>query len=301
MSGFVALANPVAGRGDAPRRAAGVVRALRDAGAAAADVHVTTGLDDARARVRLALAASPATVVVAAGGDGFVGAVAGAVAGAGGALGIVPAGRGNDFARALGLGEGEGAREAADRLLRVPERRVDLLEAGGRLVAGSVATGIDAAADARVDAARGLRVPAPLAYRLAALGSLVAWRPPVYEVAVDGGGSVSTRGYTVVVANAATYGAGLRVAPAARVDDGELAVVIIAAFPRRRFPRLLAELKTGAHVGWPEVTVLRGRSVTVAARGAPAARADGEPLGALPLTVRVRPGLLRVRGAPHED
>ena len=286
--GFVLLANPAAGSGGAPRRAEAVARLMRAAGAAA-EVHVTADLPDASARARVA--AEGGAVVVAAGGDGTVGAVAGAVTREGGVLGIVPAGRGNDFAGELGL---PGDDEALARvLLGDRERAVDVLEVAGRTVVGSVATGIDAIADARVHA--GSRLPAAAAYPLAALRSLAGFRPAAYAVELDG--TVAARGpaYTVVVANAARYGANLRVAHGALLADGQLDVVVIGAFPHRRFPRLLREMRTGAHLARADVTSLRGRTVTVTADRPLQARGDGEALGALPLTVTVRPGALRIR------
>jgi diacylglycerol kinase (ATP) len=289
---FLVLANPVAGRGDAPRRAAAVARELRAAGERA-ELVVTRDLDHARVRAREAGGA----VVVAAGGDGFVGAVAEQVAASQGVLGVVPAGRGNDLARALGVSDDDDPDTLARGLLAHEEqRRVDLLGVGDRLVAGSVATGIDAAADAWVHGRRAGRLPAQVAYRVAALRSLLRFRPPVYDVRLDGAPALRARAYTVVVANAASYGAGLRIAPGARVEDGLLDVVVIGAFARRRFPGLLAALRTGAHTAWPEVTLLRGRSVRIVADAPLAARADGEPLAPLPIDVEIRPGTLQVRG-----
>ncbi len=288
---FVLLANPVAGSGAAPRRSEAVASALRAAGARAT-VHLTAGLADARAGA--SSAAADGAVVVAAGGDGLVGAVAGTLAAEGGVFGVVPCGRGNDFARELALPDDDAG--LARVLLAPGERRVDVLDVAGRIVVGSVATGIDADADARVH--RRPRVPVGLAYRLAALRSLAAFRFPTYTVTVDDGEPLRVPAYTVVVANGRAYGAGLQVAPGAVVDDGRLDVVVIGAFSRRGFPRLLEQLRTGAHLARDEVTALRGRTVTVAADRPLHARADGEALGALPLTVSVRPGALRVRSGP---
>ena len=290
---FVLLANPAAGTGAAAGRAEAVARLVRAAGAAA-DVHVTADLPDARARA--SAAAAGGAVVVAAGGDGTVGAVAGVLAREGGVLGIVPAGRGNDFAGELGLpGDAEGL---ARVLLGGGERSVDVLEVGGRTVIGSVATGIDAVADARVHARS--RLPAAAAYPLAALRSLVGFTVPLYAVTVDGAPALRCAAYTVVVANAARYGGNLRIAHGALLADGELDVVVIGAFPRWRFPRLLRELRTGAHLERPEVTTVRGRTVTISADRPLRARGDGEALGAVPLTVTVRPAALRIR-APSVD
>jgi diacylglycerol kinase family enzyme len=97
------VVNPVAGSGRALRLLPAVTAAL-DAAGAAYEVIESASLSNAReldaegARLGHAVVA-----VVAVGGDGTVGALAGQVAGAGGTLAIMPADRGNDFARVLGI------------------------------------------------------------------------------------------------------------------------------------------------------------------------------------------------------
>ncbi len=91
----------------------------------------------------------------------------------------------------------------------------------------------------------------------------------------------------MVVANSAYYGKGMKIAPDAALDDGLLDVVVIEAASKLSLMRSLPKVYDGAHVALPEVTVLRGRRVEVAAdAGARDARVpvggDGEPLGALP-------------------
>lgn len=286
MRRFTALVSPVSGGGRAPERFAVVARLLREAGAEVA-VETTRGLDHAEEAA--ARAAERGDVVVAAGGDGLVGRVAGALAGSGAALAIAPCGRGDDAARELGIPRDPAA--LARTLLTAAPREIDLLEANGRLVLGSVYAGIDAAANELVN--RGSRVPARVVYPYAALRSLGTWGFPAFAVQA-GGGSRRMRAYTVVVANTGSYGRGLRVAPGARPDDGLLDVVVIERFRRRGFPGLLREMASGAHVRRPEVSVVRGPEATIAADAPLVAYADGEPLGPLPVRIRVRERALRV-------
>lgn len=97
-----------------------------------------------------------------------------------------------------------------------------------------------------------------------------------------------------MAANSAYYGSGRMIAPGARVDDGMLDVVLIAAAPRRLFFALMNELKTGRHLARPEVRVLRGRTVRIEADRAVPWGADGEVDAVLPVTARVLPGALRM-------
>jgi diacylglycerol kinase family enzyme len=105
---------------------------------------------------------------------------------------------------------------------------------------------------------------------------------------------------TVVVANSAFYGKGMRIAPDARLDDGLLDVVVIAAASRRALVRSLPTVYDGRHVDLDEVIVLRGRRVELSADAGPVpVGGDGEPIGVLPgpeapAVAEVLPGALTV-------
>ncbi len=203
-------------------------------------------------------------VVVSVGGDGMLSSLAGLVSAAGGTLGVVPAGRGNDFARMLGLPDEPEA--VAALLLDGEVRKVDLLAlslpgSAERIVAGSVYSGVDARAGELVDRAH--RLPRKAQYPYAALRALATYSPARYRVSVDG----TVREYdaaTVVVANSAYYGSGMKIAPAAVLDDGTLDVVVIEAASRLALMRALPKVYDGGHVALPEVTVLTGHRVELA-------------------------------------
>ena len=294
---FTAVVNPAAGGRVGAARLGDVLRRLRSAGA---DVRVapTTGL--AHARDLAAQAAGEGRVTVAVGGDGLVGAAATGTVSAEGVLGLVPTGRGNDFARQIGLPATPAA--LAEVLLGAPPRPVDLLETATRLVVGSVYLGIDSVANGHANRARWL--PGGLAYTYGGLRAVLGWRPATYVLVVDGV-TYHERGYPVVVANSGFYGGGLHVAPDAAVDDGLADVVVVRHCPRRLFGTVLRELRHGTHVRRPEVVVRRGREVTVHADRPLPAYGDGDPLaagapgaGGEPVAVRVRPGALRVLAPP---
>ncbi|MDT7573313.1 MAG: hypothetical protein QOE05_3487, partial [Actinomycetota bacterium] len=94
------IVNPTAGRGRASKLLPAVEAALRSAGHDLV-VTPTRSLEHADELVNAALADD--RVAVAMGGDGIVGRVAGGVASAGGVMGVLPGGRGNDFCRAAGI------------------------------------------------------------------------------------------------------------------------------------------------------------------------------------------------------
>lgn len=293
MRSFTAVVNPAAG-GAPDARLIPVARLLREAGAEVTVEH-SRSLDHAADLARTA--AGKGDVVIAAGGDGMVGGLVGALAGTDAILGVLAAGRGNDFARQLGL-PGEPERLAA-LLLDARPKTVDVIEAtpdGGkpRVVVGSVYGGVDALAGAHIN--RLTWLPGSVAYYLGPLRAVATWRPVGYRLAVDGERR-DERGYTVVVANSGFYGHGLHVAPDAAVDDGLLDVVIVRQMPRRRFFAVMRELPGGTHVRRPEIEVLRGREVRVEADREVVVAGDGELIGTVPVTVRVLPGALRVLAA----
>jgi len=88
----------------------------------------------------------------------------------------------------------------------------------------------------------------------------------------------------VVVANSGYYGKGMKIAPDAVLDDGLLDVVVIEAASKLELMRSLPKVYDGGHVALPEVTVLRGRRIEIAAdaRVPVPVGGDGEALGVLP-------------------
>ncbi len=283
---FHFLVNPLSGGGAAPAAVVPVARILRDAGA---QVEVTYS----RGPVGCAELAREATgrgdVVVAVGGDGMLSSIAAALVETGGRLGIVPSGRGNDFARMLGLGADP--ERVAHVLLEGDPTEVDVIDAGRRVVLGSVYAGVDSLASEIVDRAH--RVPRMLQYPYAAVRSVLAFSPTRFTIEVDGQETVE-EAYTVVVANSGFYGAGMHIAPTASLRDGLLDVVVVRAASKLRLIRSMPKLYDGTHVDLDDVVCLRGREVRVRSAAPVTAYGDGERLAPLPVTVTVRDRALSV-------
>jgi diacylglycerol kinase (ATP) len=286
MRSFHCLVNPLSGGGAAPAAVVPVARILRDAGAA---VEVTYSPGPVACAELAAEASARGDVVVAVGGDGMLSSVASAVVDAGGTLGVVPSGRGNDFARMLGL-SGD-AESVAHVLLEGEPTKVDVVDAGRRVVLGSVYAGVDSLASELVDRAH--RLPRMLQYPYAALRSIVEFSPTRFTVEVDGQRLVE-EAYTVVIANSGYYGAGMHIAPTASLTDGLLDVVIVKAASKLRLIRSMPRLYDGTHVELDDVVTLQGLEVTVSSAAPVTAYGDGERLAPLPVTARVRPGALTV-------
>ena len=285
------LVNPTSGKGRGGRLLEPVAERLRSSGV---DVDVVTGrdADEAFDRVRNRVAAG-VDGVVAVGGDGLVNIALQVVAGTDVPLGVVPAGTGNDIARALGLSLDDPV-AAVDLVVRGATRAVDLGRANGRWFAGVLGSGFDSMVNERAN-----RMSWPSGrsrYNLAILAELRTFRPVPYELVLDGE-TWTTEAMLVAVGNGSSYGGGMRVCPDARLDDGLLDVTVLGPISKPEFLRVFPTVYKGTHVRHPAVTVRRARQVSLTSSGV-TAYADGERVSVLPVTCDVVPDGMRVF-APH--
>lgn len=247
----------------------------------------THGLDHARDEAKAAAANSE--TVVAVGGDGIVGCLAGALTGGSGTLGIVPSGRGNDFARVLGLPSDPLA--AARFVVDGQERLVDVADVDGRVFIGIATVGFDSDANRLANETR--MVKGNLVYLYAGLRTLAAWKPATFEVIVDGERH-SVTGYGVSVANSKAHGGGMYLVPHAELDDGRLDVLLSGADSKLHHLTLMPKVFRGTHVDDPYLRWLSGAEIRVSADRPFTVYADGDPIGDLPVTIRVSKHALRV-------
>lgn len=280
------LANPSAADGRS-LRCLDVVRAELDASGAEYRMATPSGRDAARSVAHEA--AARGDTVVAVGGDGTIGLLAGALRGTPGRLAVIPAGRGNDFARVIGIPTDPAA--ATRVVLDGEETVVDVGDVDGQTFICIASLGFDSDANRIANEAK--LVKGNLVYLYAALRALLAWRHANFHVVVDGVAH-ELRGWSVAVANSKAYGGGMFIAPDARLDDGELDVVLIAESGKWTFLRDIPKVFKGTHTGDPRVTVLRGAKVEVSADRPFDVYADGDPIGTLPVTVSVSPRSLNV-------
>jgi YegS/Rv2252/BmrU family lipid kinase len=282
------IVNPSAGGGRAGEALPDVQDALRRLGLEHR-VETTRSLEHAGELAREA--ADRGEAAVAFGGDGLVGAVAGALMHTSGVLGVLPGGRGNDFARVLGIPLEPVP--ACDVLARGTVRALDLGQAGERTFVGIASCGFDSDANRIANQTR--LVKGNLVYAYGALRALIGWKPATFELTLDGDRTHVVTGYSVGAANSKAYGGGMYAAPAAELDDGLLDIVTCADMPKRRFlTSMLPKVFKGTHVEEPQVTVLRATQATVAADRPFTMYADGDPIAELPVTVRAVPAAVRV-------
>lgn len=282
------------------------------------ELRRTAGPGDAP-RLAGELAASGCEMVMAAGGDGTVSEVAdgllsfaAAHEGRAPALAVASVGTGCDFARALGIPRR--ADRCVEAIARNPPRRIDagrmafVDDAGNpriRHFVSIASLGVSGEIDRVINAAsakkRG-RMSGKALFFWFTIREFLRYRFQEVRIEVDDRPAVEARIAVVAIANNRSFGGGMMIAPAARMDDGVLEVVVVKAESRWRLVRDLRLVYSGAHVGLASCVFLSGRRITVtpsgdAALNAAALDIDGESPGRIPATFEVLPLALEVRGA----
>lgn len=237
-------------------------------------------------------------VLFAMGGDGTFQALANASFGTGVLLGVLPAGGGNDFAAALGIPRDPV--KAAAAVLRGRPRRVDLVSARTadgrtRFYVGGGGVGLDAEA-ARYASGVYRCFPGRLRYIVAALRALAGYK--AFEVRMEFPGSeqnpVAARILLAGALNTPTYGAGLRLAPGAIVDDGLLHVFLVEDLSTLSALKLLPRLVARGELRTPRIKRWQVKRVRISADRPCLFHGDGEILGPAPVEIEVIPGAVQV-------
>ncbi len=292
MNRLLVIVNPVAGRGRARREWPRLAAALRAAGLTVEVVETRAPGDAVGIAERAALEYE---AVVAAGGDGTVHEVANGLlrADAGTALGVLPLGSGNDFAKMLPPGD------PVERIARRVARPMD----AGRIRAGGAvryfSNGMDIGFGAH--ASRNVRkVPGLLTGLGAYLGALALTllRYPKHAVLLrldDEAPFAATTAMTAVM-NGRSFGGSFNVCPDARADDGLLDLLIAEGVGRLAILGLVPKIMRGAHAGDPRLQLRRVRHVLIESQEPLLVEADGEIVfeSAHRLEIEVLPGALRV-------
>ncbi len=282
------LVNPAAAGGRAIEALAPTRAELQRLGAEY-DVVETTSADHARESA--AEAGRDGATVAVIGGDGAAGLVAGAVHGTDGAFAVIPSGRGNDFARVIGIPSDPC--QAARIAVQGTEREIDVGFCNDKPFICIASCGFDSDANRIANESRVIR--GNMVYLYSALRALASWKCASFTVTVDGERH-QLRGYSVAVANSRAYGGGMYIAPQAELDDGLLDVVAIREVSRLRFLANMPKVFRGNHLDEPSVFTHRGSEITVEAERRFRVYADGDPIADVPVTMTVARQCLRVVG-----
>lgn len=290
------VVNPSAGGGRAARVAPAVAEALKAAGR---DVEFVVSAG--RHHLRQIVSETTADQVIAVGGDGTAhDAARGVIAGDGAAvLGIVPAGSGNDFSRALGMPGDTSAAAAA--LIQAKPSLIDYARVtwsapsgdGSSLFVNAIGCGFDAAAAARARRVRYLRgIPR---YLVAALSELTRWSSPQIIIESD---EIKWEGRALLVTlgNGVSSGGGFLLTPRADMQDGLLDLCVAHQMSIYRILRVLPAALAGKHLDLPEISFANVRQVGMTFEPGVPVHLDGEiaTMDAHSIRVEVIPKRLKV-------
>ncbi len=225
--------------------------------------------------------------LVAVGGDGTAHEVANGLIGSSLALGVIPTGSGNDFAKAIGVPKDLPA--AIELLIWGMRRRVDVGRLGARYFINGLGVGLDGAVSHRFRRMKHLR--GELAYLWGAIHEALIFQPmeiDLHAPAWTYQGSALLAG----ASNGQYHGGNFKLAPEAQVDDGLLDVYVIQNMPPIKRLFEIPKVRRGAHLSLEEVEMRRAPWVEIAARQPLPAHMDGEPF-------QLEPGRHKVEVLPR--
>ena len=254
------ICNPTAGNGRAKHICNDIQTALTNK-----NIPYTCLFTSARghATVLAAEAVSKgAESVLAIGGDGTAYEVATALKGTNTALGIIPAGTGNDFIKTLGYPRDP--IQALEHILSHPPVKTDVGSMGDRIFLNEIGTGFDVTvleyAEKAKKYCRGL-----LPYLYGVIRTMFSYKPLELTYKIDDEETVYEKALVCGVANGGIIGGGIVIAPEAKVDDGLFDVVIVRYIPRWRILPYLPKLLAGKVLTFPETIFCRAKKVTFSA------------------------------------
>lgn len=289
------LVNPASGSGRAKQMLPQVADYLRKQ-EVRADFVESKNLEEIERRAAEADAIGY-THVVALGGDGAFHHAANGAWGRNVVLGFFPAGSGNDIAAGLGIPNDPVA--AAHQFLHWPPRPVDLARARfanarAQVYVGAGGLGLDAEAAQLVNG-KFRRLPGVARYVAAALWVLRRFEPLELTAEMDGEHWSGTALFAAV-ANAPSYGSGVKIAPEARMDDGWLDITLVGQLPWTRLVEAIPPVLRTGDLRWPEIRRYRARRVRLQTDRPALFHGDGEVLGESPVEIEVLPKAIRVAG-----
>ncbi|RKU08812.1 hypothetical protein C6503_22115 [Candidatus Poribacteria bacterium] len=324
MNDFIILANPISGKGKAKSVAEQAHTALTESGQQG-QLMLTSASGDAK-RFAQEVVADGTRHVIACGGDGTLHEVVNGIAMVPDVtLGVLPCGRGNDFAAAVGIplkpeaaiatllsgtpirvdlgrcyqnsdqpsAANENSRQGTDEAVEPEPSLTDNQQPTTDNYFTTIATcGYDTEVSRR--ASKGTPLFAGTAsYAYAAVETLFYYEPPFVRLEGDFG---THEGPLLLAATGITsrYGGGFQIVPDARIDDGLFDVCIIRPVSSLTVLRLLVTLFWGGHVGHPAVSMHQTRTLKIETDTPMLLYADGEPMCETPATIEIIKGGLTV-------
>ena len=231
--------NPSAALGRS-RKQLEIITKILDEKKVAYAVHTTEKPGHAT-QIAKALIEKGSKILVAIGGDGTVTEVARSIYGTDAALGIIPAGTGNDYRRVVGIPDE--IEKTVDFLLNGKPTPCDALECNGEICLNIVSIGFDVEVAKR---ANNYKLFGSAAYTIAAIDRALFAKNQYANITIDGE-NIRKNILLAAVGNGSHYGGGINSLPTADITDGLLDICIVDATTPLNILRLLPKYVAGAH------------------------------------------------------
>lgn len=271
------IVNPVAGKGQAATRIIPQIEAYFQAHPEISfEIYVTKAQGDGKDYAESMAKTGEPIRFYACGGDGTLYEVVnGAYKYPNTAVGILPLGSGNDFARIFGK---------SDKLLDIGAqvhartRKFDLIDAGGHVAINQCSMGLDAEVCAKQAYFKKLPgVGGEFAYTLSLFYCLFRRLNSEFKIIVDDGKVVEGKMLFALCANSRWYGGGYKGAPKAVPDDGKLDFILVRkTVGRLKLAGLVGKYKRGEHLSWDFTEFVRGSKLQILSKNPAAVNVDGE-------------------------
>ena len=279
---WLLVVNSKAGKGRA-NRLAGKFEILLKSNNLPYEIINKATYEETFSEYRLSIASGKFEKVVAIGGDGLVNLCLQEVAEQNIGLSVIPAGTGNDFARAVGS-----YRKSVNEIFNVVRSQeptsIDLgLVTGAfgkRWYVQVLSTGFDALVNNLANTINWPR--GQMKYTLATLLTLARFKPIPYELIIDDK-HFKQDFMLLSVANGETYGGGMRICPDASNSDGVFDILLVHPVSKIVLLSIFPKVFTGRHVPHPKIDIIRGKKVQLSAEAT--AFADGEFVSKLPIEI----------------
>lgn len=234
-------------------------------------------------KLKAYLSTNSYSTVIAVGGDGLVNLCLQYLAQSGVTLGVIPAGTGNDFARAVGVNK-MSITEIFNLYTKTAAVEIDLghvkSNSSERWFVQVLSTGFDAEVNSRANKIKWPRGKSK--YTIATVKTLARFKPIDYKIDIDAT-KFDQSAMLLTIANGETYGGGMRICPGASNSDGIFEVLLVRPVSRFVLLTIFPKVFKGNHIPHRKIDTYRARVVTISAPTS--SYADGEYVAHLPITV----------------
>lgn len=237
-----------------------------------------------RAELETTLDSEDVEGVISVGGDGLAHLILQIVVPRHIPFAVIPAGTGNDIVRTFGWSL-DNIQSQLERVTSTEPQPIDLGNVDSEWFAAILSTGFDSIVNER---ANRLKWPkGPQRYNVAIARELPRFAPISYEITTDTR-TFTTEAMLIAIGNGRSYGGGMLVCPQAQMDDGLFDVMILEPVSKFEFLKVFPKVYSGSHLSHPRVSTFRTKKISINADAV--AYADGERIGAAPISAECVPG-----------